>query len=76
MSLLGIGGMIEGLQILLLGILFQRLHQNNTKLWAKNKFYHFWWLAPENSKNFNFIQKPVKNQKPDGYYEIELKVRY
>ena len=33
--------MSEGLQILLLGILFQRLHQNNTKVWTKNQGLSF-----------------------------------
>ena len=39
-------------------------------------FYHFWWLAPENSKNHFVTQKLVKNQEPDIYYEIESKVKY
>ena len=65
--------MSEGLQILLLGILFQRLHHSNTKFGQKANFYHFWWLAPENSKNHFFTQKLVKNQAPDRYYEIESK---
>ena len=54
--------MNEGLEILPLGILFQRLHQNITKFCTKNNFYHFWWLAPENSKNHLFTQKLVKHQ--------------
>ena len=54
--------MNEGLEILPLGILFQRLHQSNTKFFTKNKFYHFWWLAPENSKNHLFPPKLVKYQ--------------
>ena len=41
----------------------------------KIRFYHFWWLAPENSKNHFFTQKQVKNQEPDRYYEIESKVK-
>ena len=53
--------MSEGLQILLLGILFQILHHNSTKFWIKNRVYHFWWLAPENSKNHFFTEKWVKN---------------
>ena len=36
-----VGGMNEGLQILLLGILFQRLHKNNTKFWTKNQVLSF-----------------------------------
>ena len=32
---IGVGGMSEGLQILPVGILFQRLHQNNTKFLKK-----------------------------------------
>ena len=40
------------------------------------KFYHFWWLAPENSKNHSFSQKSLKNQKPDRCYEIESKVKH
>ena len=46
----GVGGKNEGLQISSLGILFQRLHHNNTKFCTKNqvlsflvvKFYHFY----------------------------------
>ena len=46
----GVGGKNEGLQILSLGILLQRLHHNNTKFCTKNKvlsflvvkFYHFY----------------------------------
>ena len=49
--------MSEGLQILLLGILFQILHHNSTKFWIKNQVYHFWWLAQENSKNHFFTEK-------------------
>ena len=41
----------------------------------KIKLYHFWWLAPENSKNHFFTQKLVKNQEPDRY-EIQSKVKY
>ena len=40
-DILGVGGMIEGLQILLLGILFQRLHHSNTKFWTKNQVLSF-----------------------------------
>ena len=36
---------------------------------------HFWWLAPENSKN-HLSQKFLKNQEPDRCYEIESKVKY
>ena len=57
--------MNEGLQILLLGILFQILHRNSTKFWIKNRVDRFWWLAPENSKNHFFTEKQVKNQDPD-----------
>ena len=46
----GVGGMNEGLQILLLGILFQRLHHSNTKVCTKYQLLSFWWLAPENSE--------------------------
>ena len=38
---LGVGGMSKGLQILLLGILFQVLHHNNTKFWTKNQVLSF-----------------------------------
>ena len=34
---LGVGGMSKGLQILLLGILFERLYHNNTKFWTKKQ---------------------------------------
>ena len=57
--------MNEGLEILPLDILFQRLHHNITTTQSflqKMKFYHFWWLAPENSKNQLFTQKLVKHQ--------------
>ena len=54
--------MNEGLQILLLGILFQRLHHKNTEFCQKIKFYRFRWLAPENSKNHFFTQRLVKNR--------------
>ena len=40
--ILGVGGMIEGLQILLLGTLSERLHRSNTKCWKKIKFFNFW----------------------------------
>ena len=33
----GVGGKNEGLQILSLGILLQRLHHNNTKFCTKNQ---------------------------------------
>ena len=33
--------MSEDLQILLLGILFQRLHHNNTKYWTKKQVLQF-----------------------------------
>ena len=42
----------------------------------KIKFHHFWWVVPENSINHFTTQKLVKNQEPDGYYEIELKMKY
>ena len=54
--------MNEGLQILLLGILFQRLHHKNTEFCQKIKFHRFRWLAPENSKNHFFTQRLVKNR--------------
>ena len=41
----------------------------------KVTFHYFWWLAPQNSKNLFFLQKSVKNQDPDGYHEIEAKVK-
>ena len=34
---LGVGGMSQVLQILLLDILFQRLYHNNIKFWTKNQ---------------------------------------
>ena len=37
--------MNEGLQILLFDILFQRLHDKNTKFCTKNQVLSFWWLA-------------------------------
>ena len=36
-----VGGMNEGLQILLLGILFQRLHHKNTEFGTKNQVLLF-----------------------------------
>ena len=36
-----VGSMNEGLQILLLGILFQRLHHKNTEFGAKNQVLLF-----------------------------------
>ena len=39
--LVGVGGMNEGLQILLLDILFQRLHDKNTKFCTKNQVLSF-----------------------------------
>ena len=39
--LLGVGGMSKGFQILLLGILLQQLHHNNTKFWTKNQVLSF-----------------------------------
>ena len=62
--------MSKGLQILPLGILFQRLH-HSIKFWTKNQFYHFWWLAPEISENHFVTQILVKNQEPDIHHEIE-----
>ena len=41
----------------------------------KIRFYHFRWLALENTKNHFVTQKLVKNQEPD-IYEIESKVKY
>ena len=38
---IGVGGMNEGLQILLLGILFQRLHHKNTEFGTKNQVLLF-----------------------------------
>ena len=38
---IGVGGVSEGPQILLLGILFQRLHHNNTNVWTKNQDLSF-----------------------------------
>ena len=38
---IGVGGMNEGLQILLLGILFQRLHHKNTEFGTKNQVLSF-----------------------------------
>ena len=48
-DILRVGGMSEGLQILLLGILFQRLHHNNTKFWTKNQVLSF--LVVSNRKS-------------------------
>ena len=70
---IGVGGMNEGLQILLLGILFQRLHHNNTKFCTKAKFYHFWLLALEYSKILIFLPKNWLNIR---YQETESKVKY
>ena len=42
---------LVGVRVMNEGILFQRLHHKNTKFCTKTKFYHFWWLASENSKN-------------------------
>ena len=54
-------GMSEGLQILLVGILFQRLHNNNTKFWTKKlSFIIFEGLAPENSANSLLFQNSLK----------------
>ena len=39
--LLGVRGLSEGLQVLLLGILFQRLHLINPKFWTKNQVLLF-----------------------------------
>ena len=66
--------MSEGLQILLLGILFQRLHHNNTKCWTKNQVLSF--LVVSTKKFYFFTQKLEKNQAPDRYYEMESKVKY
>ena len=38
-----------------------KITSQEPKILYKNKFYHFWWLAPENSKNHFFQQKLVKN---------------
>ena len=39
--IVGVRVMSKGLQILLLGILFQRLHHNNTEFWTKNQVLLF-----------------------------------
>ena len=45
----------------------------------KTKFYHFWWLAPENSKNHVFTQKLVwikgKNSDLEFLYDLASKIR-
>ena len=48
--------MNEGLQVLFLGILFQRLHHKTQNFVQKMKFSRFRWLAPENYKK-HFLPK-------------------
>lgn len=68
--LLGVGGMSEGFQILLLDILFQRSLRTIQIFGKKTKFHHFWWLAPGNSKKLLFCQHIGENQNLEGYNEI------
>ena len=46
-----VGGMGEGVQVLLLGFYFKYYITTRHNFGQKIKFYHFWWLTPENSKN-------------------------
>ena len=42
----------------------------------KTNFYHFWWLAPGNSKKLLSCQHIGENQNLEGYNEIESRERY
>ena len=57
--------MSEGFQILVFDILFQNYIRTTQNFGQKIKFYHFWWLVPENPKNQLFTRNQVKNQEPD-----------
>ena len=68
--------MSEGLQILLFGILFQRLHHNNTKFWTKNQVLSFLVFTIGKFLKSLFSKKSLKNQEPDRSYDIESKLSY
>ena len=70
---IGVGAINEGLQILLLGIIFQRLHYKNAEFGTKNQVLLF--LVVSNRK----FWKPlfyIKRWWKIRYYEIQSKVKY